>query len=547
MHFTEKVFYVVLSLIGIFPLPCFADAVSPTKAAQDSYLTQQPNILLIVADDLGLLDLGYMGSEIKTPNLDQLAQSGTILRNFYTAPTCSPTRSMLLSGTDHHIAGLGDMAETSSAGTKKHPGYEGYLNHQVTSLATRLQRNGYQTFMTGKWHLGYDQGQRPAHRGFDKSFALLNGAASHFAHGKMLIPGRPPQYLEDDRPISLPDNFYSTTSYTDKMLDYIDAATEQEKPFFAYLSYTAPHWPLQVPDNARDLYQGQYDGGYDRVRNHRISEAQKRGHLPQGVRPAPLPSDAAPWDKVPPLLQKRSARQMEIYAAMVDVMDQQIGRVIAGLAKNGQLDNTVIIFMSDNGPEGGPVTKYLKVEKWVDQAFDSSYDKIGTVASYDFYSRGWAAASAGLDRHYKGSTYQGGIHAPAFITLPGQQGRLKNVSSVTHVKDLYATILDLAHIELSVEQASRLQSRSLVPLLTQKNGTLEDSPQGWELRGNQAMRSGEWKLVKTQRGPWQLFNLARDPGETNDLSENEPEKLSQLLQDWQKYVVQNGILTPSND
>jgi arylsulfatase A-like enzyme len=260
----------------------FCLSVNARSHTDDKFLpmeTKRPNILLVVADDLGLFDLGYMGSEVSTPNLDILANTGTILSDFYTAPTCSPTRSMLLSGTDNHIAGLGDMAETSSAETKKNLGYEGYLNHQVTSLATRLVNNGYRTYMSGKWHLGFQKGQRPAQRGFEKSFALLDGAAGHFAQSKSIFPTHKPKYVQNDLPVVLPDNFYSTISYTDKLLNYLTIEHKNTKPFFAYLSYTAPHWPLQVPDNALDLYQGQYDSGYDIVRQKRIAAAKNKGYV----------------------------------------------------------------------------------------------------------------------------------------------------------------------------------------------------------------------------------------------------------------------------
>lgn len=542
MNFKVNILHLLL-LITIISLPVYSiktESIGIKKNLSTS--KKQPNVLLIVADDLGILDLGYMGSEIKTPNLDRLANSGTILSDFYTAPTCSPTRAMLLSGTDNHIAGLGDMAETSSAETKKNPGYEGYLNHQVTSLATRLVNNGYHTYMAGKWHLGSKKGQRPAQRGFEKSFVLLDGAAGHFAQSKAIFPTHKPKYVENDVPAVLPNDFYSTISYTDKLLDYLTIDKKNTKPFFAYLSYTAPHWPLQVPDNALDLYHGQYDIGYDIVRQKRITAAKNKGRIIKSATVNKQKNKYSSWQSLTKEQQNFSARQMEIYAAMVDIMDQQIGRVIRHLKDTNQLDNSVIIFMSDNGPAGGAVTKNMRIKAWVDNNFDNSYQKIGTVDAWDFYDGGWVAASAGINRHHKGSVFQGGIHSPAFITLPKNQSKVSKLNHLTHVKDIYTTILELTNTPLADRELASLQSNSLVPLLTKESVQIVDVVQGWELRGNKAIRYGNWKLVKSRNQPWHLYDLSIDPSESNDLSSNDPEKVKLLLQHWQLYKEQNGVL-----
>jgi arylsulfatase A-like enzyme len=543
MNIRIKSIQLLLLSLSIFT---FFLSVNARPHTDDKFLpkeTKRLNILLVVADDLGLFDLGYMGSEVNTPNLDILANTGTILSDFYTAPTCSPTRAMLLSGTDNHIAGLGDMAETSSAETKKNPGYEGYLNHQVTSIATRLVNNGYHTYMSGKWHLGFQKGQRPAQRGFEKSFALLDGAAGHFAQSKAIFPTHKPKYVENDLPVVLPDNFYSTISYTDKLLNYLTIEHKNTKPFFAYLSYTAPHWPLQVPDNALDLYQGQYDSGYDIVRQKRISAAKNKGYIIKSVTVNKQEDKHSSWQSLTKDQQKYSSRQMEIYAAMVDIMDQQIGRVIRHLKDTNQFDNTVIIFMSDNGPAGGNVTNKMRINKWVDDNFDKSYQKIGTVDAWDFYDRGWAAVSAGINRHHKGNVYQGGIHSPAFIVLPKNQSKVRKLDQMTHVKDFYSTILDLTRTSLTEEEHSQLQSRSLLPLLIQEDLTQVDVVQGWEFRGNKALRHGNWKLVKSKNQVWQLYDLLSDPSETHDVSKSNPKKVELLLEHWNEYKNKNGVLS----
>ena len=365
------------------------------------------NILLIVADDLGYSDLGAYGGEINTPNLDKLAQSGVQLTKFYVAPNCSPTRAMLLSGTDNHIAGLGTMAE-AKARTKQYdnvPGYEGYLNAQVVTLPELLRDAGYHTYMAGKWHLGKSSSQSPAARGFEKSFSLLNGGASHFDLTGIGMHEQVALYREDFEEVKeLPKDFYSSRFYTKRMIDYIDSQREDGKPFFGYLAYTAPHWPLMAPDESIKKYKGQYSEGYQIIQQKRLKKMKALGLINNDTQAnVKLPS----WEQLSKEEQTKEARAMEIYAAMVDDMDHYIGQLMNYLDSINERENTLIVFLSDNGAEGHDLSLLPPFAKWANKCCDNSLDNMGKAGSYVWYGPAWGTVSSTPLGGYKGSPMQG--------------------------------------------------------------------------------------------------------------------------------------------
>ncbi|HET7000956.1 MAG TPA: sulfatase-like hydrolase/transferase, partial [Puia sp.] len=307
----------------------------------------RPNILMIVADDLGYADLGCYGGEIKTPNIDALAANGILFTHFHTSPLCAPTRSMLLSGNDNHIAGMGSMFSVEGTNRAGKPGYEHHLTDRIVTIAQLLKDGGYQTFMSGKWHLGSAKDQIPYSKGFEKSFALMNGAANHF-NNHPFSPNDTSQYRLDSNIAQYPAGSFSTDVYTDKMITYIDQR-QKGKPFFAYLAYTAPHWPLQVPENYIDRYKGRYEMGYDSLRTLRFATQKAAGIVPENAVLRERNPDIRPWTGLSPEEKKSESRKMEIYAAMVENLDDHIGQLIQFLKKSGLLENTVIVFMSDNG------------------------------------------------------------------------------------------------------------------------------------------------------------------------------------------------------
>jgi arylsulfatase A-like enzyme len=317
--------------------------------------SQKPNILLIVADDMGYSDIAPFGGEVVTPTLSKLADEGIMLTNFHVLPTCSPSRSVLLSGTDNHMAGLGSMEELKTPKQHGKPGYEGYLNNTIAHLPQVLSNAGYQTYLSGKWHLGFEKEHWPSNKGFAETFTLLPGGGSHWADRKPLSPPQIMNYVRNGELVdNLPSDFYSTKNYTDYILEWLERDKNDEKPFFAYVSYTASHDPLHAPKEYIDKYKGKYDKGFERLRIERFESLKKLGIIPETTNMPPWPGKS--WDNLSPKEKKESARDMEVYAAMIDYMDEQISRIFIWLEKNNEMDNTIIVFLSDNGANGAMST-----------------------------------------------------------------------------------------------------------------------------------------------------------------------------------------------
>lgn len=517
----------------------------------------QPNILLIVIDDVGFGDLGLFGSEIRTPTIDDIARQGTLFTDFHTGMTCSPTRAMLLSGVDHHLAGLGNMASVMAENQKGQPGYEGYLNDQVVSIANLLKDGGYRTYMVGKWHLGYKDGYRPQQKGFDRSFALLGAGASHFADMRGLVERRPQvSYMEDDQAVeSLPEDFHTSSHFTDKIIEYIHDDRDGSKPFFAYLAYTAPHWPLGVPDEYLDLYAGMYDEGYDVWRKRRIEQLSLAGTVPANLPDAQRLDGVPAWNDLLPEEQKMEARKMELYAAMMEHLDIQLARLMQSLEDAGELENTAIILMSDNGPEGNDRSRIASNREWLPRAWDLSYENMGRKDSYVFYGPGWGQVSSAPYQLFKAYPAEGGIRAPLIVKAPGNTRRDEVSSVFTTVVDIAPTVLQLAHLdppngEYQGKRVHPLQGDSLLPYLRGQTDAVhgDEFAFGWELFGHRAVRKGDWKLLwvsdKKGHGEWTLHNLLTDPMETNDVSAEEPEKLQEMLKEWSLYMQRNRVILP---
>ncbi len=535
-------------------------AFTASLAASGAVAQDRPNIMLIVADDLGYTDIGVMGSEIDTPVLDDLAAAGTLFTDLMVTPQCSSTRSMLLSGTDSHLAGLGQMAEwKKSPNQEGQPGYIGYLNDDVVSVATTLGEAGYDTFMVGKWHLGRDIGYGPHNRGFDHSFAMEVGVASHFDTRKGYTPSEPlAPYIEDGNAVlELPEGFYSTDFYTDKMIEYLD--TESENPFFAYVAYTSPHWPLQAPDDWLDKYAGRYDEGYEVQKVRRSESLRDKGLFPAEAEIGPfIPGGGQrPWDSLTDEEKAISSRSMEIHAAMVANMDWNIGRLLDYLKETGRYDNTLVLFMSDNGADQGNPTniwnRYGEEAKaeW-SATYDWSLENMGRPNSYVSFQE-WAQGSNGPLRHFKGVTSEGGIRS-MFIAKPVGGMPAGNVSDAfITVMDLAPTFLELAGAEHPAEWNGHPvyphKGKSLLPLVDGSAEQLHDADYiaGVEINQKQAVRKGDWKIVWLKDGPfksesWQLFNLAEDPGETTDLAASDPEKLEEMIAAWNSYVEDSHLI-----
>ena len=522
-----------------------------------------PNVLFVVVDDLGFSDLSAYGSEISTPNMDSLANEGAMLTNFYASATCSPTRSMLLTGVDNHRAGLGTMHGYQTANQEGQPGYAGHLNHEVTTLPELLKTAGYRTYMTGKWHLGATAESSPAARGFDRSFVLLGGGASAFANRMPLKGASKARYQEDGEAVErLPEDFYSTRFYTERLISYLEEGRDSGQPFFAYLAYTSPHWPLQAPQESIGRQKGKYDAGYDALREARLASLQRLGFTTPDVEPFPRLKDAVPWRDLSDGEKAYQARLMEIYAAMVDDVDRYFGRLLSYLRDTGQYDNTLILFMSDNGPEGNELTN---LRDTVPDCCDNSFENLGKADSYVWLGADWAQAGNPPLRMFKAYLGEGGIRVPAFLHFPTRIAPGLRVGEVTHVVDAVPTVLEAAGVEhpqngiFQGRKVAPVAGRSLLPVLTGEAERVHPPDQafGFELFGRRAIRQGDWKALyvprfdrRTARMPsvrldaWQLYNLAEDPAETRDLAVEQPSKLEEMIALWEAYAEENGVILP---
>ncbi len=516
---------------------------------------KKPNFLLVVADDMGWTDLGSFGSEIETPNLDALAQRGVKFTDFYVSISCSPTRSMLLSGTDNHIAGLGNMGELLTPEQRGKPGYEGHLNNRVVSLAEVLRAGGYHTYMAGKWHLGHEPEHFPHARGFERSFSLLFGGASYWSDmfGMMAEQEEIAEYVLDEKRLTeLPKDFYATRSYTDFLIESIRENRGDGKPFLAYLAFTTPHDPLHVPEPWLSKYRGKYNDGYEVLKAKRARAAKRMGLVSANAQMPERYHMLKAWDSLSKGQQALESRAMEVYAGMVNNMDYHFGRVVKFLKDIGEYENTIVIFLSDNGPNPWYSEDYPgnSGSKWFAQ-FDNNIENLGHPMSHYAYGMGWGSASSGPLDLFKVTVAEGGIRSPMLIAGPGVKGG-RQVNTFAYVWDVMPTILELAGIphpkKYRGRQVENMRGKSLRGVLTGSTKTVYAAKDlvGGELLNGKWMRQGDYKAVSVAppygSGNWQLYNVVNDPGETRDLAKEQPEKMKKLRAAWDGYATDVGVV-----
>jgi arylsulfatase A-like enzyme len=481
---------------------------------------EKPNIIVIVVDDMGFSDIGCYGSEIPTPNLDMLAKGGLRFTQFYNTGRCCPTRAALLTGLYSHQTGVGHMTEDQGE-----PGYEGRLNDQCATFAEMLKPAGYFTAMTGKWHVGQNHGVTPWGRGFERS---LNAAAGGFYYpksekAKLFLNG---QSIKNDD-ARLPKDWYSTDLWTTFGLKFIDEARAAKKPFFLYLAHNAPHFPLQAPEDEIAKFRGKYKQGWDKLRLARHAKQIELGIMEPSWKPAPRPDAIAAWDSLDAQQQDRFDHLMAVYAATVSRMDKAIGDLTLGLKERGEMDNTLILFMSDNGgnAEAGPEGR-------------SNGDPTQAQSNW-FCGESWAFLQNTPLRLYKHYNHEGGIATPLIAHWPsGIAAKNELRTQPAHLIDIMATCVDVAGTaplsELHGKPLTPLEGRSLVPAFN--NQPIERNGLFWEHEGNAAVRDGDWKLVRKGRdGDWELYDLAKDRTEQNNLASEHPaqaQKLASMWQDW---------------
>ena len=525
------------------------------QAEDEKGKADRPNFLLVMADDMGYTDIGCFGGEIPTPNIDRIADRGIRFSDFHVSVSCSPTRSMLLSGCDNHVAGLGNMGELLTENQKGKPGYEGHLNRRVVSLAEALKGGGYHTYMAGKWHLGHEPGTLPRDRGFERSFSLLVGGASHWADRYGILPQDDPAKYSRDGEIlkELPADFYSSRSYADFLIDAIREGRHDGRPFLAYLAFTAPHDPMHVPDPWLTMHKGRYDEGYEVFKQKRAAAAKAQGLVPQG---APMP-DRHPmeraWSSLGDEERALEARGMEVYAGMVECMDYHLGRVVRFLEDIGEYENTVVLFLSDNGANPWYSKQYPGADSpEFTKKFDNSLENLGDPGSNHAYGIGWAAASAGPLFRYKMTVSEGGIRTPLLVAGPGVKGSGRTNPAFAYVTDLMPTLLELAGIDRPAEYGGRtlapMTGRSLAGVLAGTEVSAYGSEEfvGGEMGGGRWMRQGAYKAVLVPHpygeGAWELYEVEADPGETRNLATEKPELLKRLQAAWDDYAKRVGVV-----
>lgn len=509
---------------------------------------ESPNILLIVADDLGYADLGAFGSDIRTPNIDRLAAEGLLFTSFHTAPMCAPTRAMLLTGNNNHVAGMG--RQSPSEELARIPGYEGYLSERVVPFSRLLREAGYHTYSAGKWHLGNAREHSPPAAGFERSYQLTHGAANHFNSVGFFEGGS--LYREDGEEVEYPAGTYTTELFTDRLIEFIDSGIDDGRPFFAYAAYTSPHWPLQAPDGWLDLYRGDYDDGYDALRERNFEGLRAAGILTPEQTLPPRNEDVVPWEDLDAEQRRIEARKMELYAAMVENLDHHVGRLIEHLEARGIYENTLIVFMSDNGAAGsedfyytGPFVEYLQAH------YDNSYENMGKPDSWISYGAPWAEAGSAPFSRYKTYTRQGGIAAPMIVAGPGVVHRGEISRAYVTVMDLAPTFLELGGATYPDDGPARpMEGESMAALLSGEASRVhaEDYVTTLFHAGRAFLRRGRWKLTNLDppfdESAFELFDVEADPGETTNLAETHPAVFREMIGLWRSERERLGIVLP---
>jgi len=490
----------------------------------------RPNIVLIMADDMGYSDLGCYGGEIQTPNLDKLAAKGLRFTQFYNAARCCPTRASLMTGLYPHQTDMGWM----TAANLGNVGYRGDLNNKCVTIAEVLKQEGYSTYMTGKWHLTYDRyldGPKhswPCQRGFDHFYGTLSGSGSYFY---------PETLTRDNTRIEAPTEGYYTDAISDKAVQFITEHCQLNsgKPFFLYVAYTCPHWPLHAKPQDIEKYKGSYLEGWDAVRAERYKRMIEMGILDKAWPITPRDENVEPWDKVEPAERQVWDLRMAVYAAQIDCMDQGIGRIIQALEKTGKLDNTLIMFLSDNGACAENISRGKK-----------ELELLGTNESFESYRRPWANVSNTPFRLYKHWVHEGGIATPHIMHWPvgiKAGGELRHQPG--HIIDIMPTCCKVAGATYPSKYKGNeilpLEGKSLIPAFDNKH--IKREALYWEHEANRAIRTGRWKLVAEGiDGPWELYDLDTDRTEMNNLAQRHPDSVKKMATVWQRYAERTNVL-----
>ena len=522
----------------------------------NSQTGERPNVVLILADDLGFTDIAPFGSEIDTPNIARLAASGLSFTNYHTAANCAPARAMLLTGVDSHRNGVPNIPESIPPEQLAYDHYQGVLSQNVVTLASLLRDSGYHTYMTGKWHLGHTPELLPSARGFERTIAMADTGADNWEQRTYLPIYDEAHWYADGEKHTLPDDFYSSEYFIDKTIEFISANESDDKPFFAYIPFQAVHMPVQAPREFSDKYAGVYDQGWTVMREQRRLAAEEAGVIPENTEVIVTPG-TLDWNALTEEQRDHHARRMEVYAGMVDAMDMHIGRLMTYLESIGEYENTIFIFTSDNGAEGSPLispTGNSVLDPWFERVgYETGIENLGEKGSWVGIGPSNATIAASPLAYYKFHANEGGLRVPLVMSGPGisQRGQLSD--EFVFVTDLAPTILSLAGVN---DHGGSWQTREVEPIvgkdfssyLRGRAGPIHTAsePIGYEMGGSGALFKGDYKIVinkfEQNESEWHLFNIKTDPGEANDLAEAEPELLAEMLADYEQWASSNNVL-----
>ena len=507
----------------------------------------QPNVVVLLVDDAGFMDFGAYGGEANTPHITRLAQEGVRFSNYHTSPLCAPSRAMLLTGLDNHKTGVATIPEVVTKEQKDSPAYALRLLPGVETIADHLKGAGYQTYMTGKWHLGRGDGDLPNHHGFDRSFVLDASGADNWEQKSFMPFYDEAPWFEDGEPARLPDDFYSSKFLVDKMIDYLKSGQSQD-PFFAYIAFQAIHIPVQAPREFVDRYEGVYKDGWHALLERRFQKAKELGLVPAEASAPRMHPKLRQWESLTPAERDHYEGNMMVNAGMLDAMDHHIGRLIQYLESSGQLENTIIVVTSDNGPEFGDPASDSRFRAWMSQnGYHTDLNQLGEKGFMGAIGPEWASAAAVPGSLFKMYASEGGTRVPLIVRGPGIAPQEFN-NALTFVTDVAPTIAELAGLS-----SEGMDGKSLRPLLTGDATEVyaDDEPVGLEVAGNAALFKGRYKMTKNTLphgdAEWRLHDLHQDPMESVDLSNKLPEVRAVLLADFDRYADAMGVVPLPKD
>jgi arylsulfatase A-like enzyme len=533
-----------------FLVTMLAAPVSSNETLIGTGSDQRPNVVVILVDDAGLTDFAPFGGEAKMPAIQTLAERGIKFSNYHTSPLCAPSRAMLLTGIDNHRTGIATVPEVLTANQAGQPGYSMFLEPGVRTLADRLKAEDYRTYMTGKWHLGSGAQDLPNSHGFDRSFALDASGADNWEQKPYIGYYDFAPWYEDGKPADLPEDFYSSKFIVDRMIRYLesDKQPNRRQPFFSYLAFQAIHIPVQAPREVTDSYNGVYDQGWHQLRKMRHQRAIALGLIAPDTALAEMPASSQDWGNLSPRDRALYARAMQVQAAMLESMDSHIGRFVEYLDGRGELDNTLFIVTSDNGPEPSYPLDISGMKTWMSfNGYNHRLGNLGEKGSMVAIGLEWASASASPLNMFKFYAAEGGIRVPLIIAGPNIESQNWQPAMVM-VTDIAPTVLDYLEVKDQHKEAVAITGRSMMPLLEDSATEIyaDDEAIGMEVSGNSALIKGDYKLSRNSPphgdNIWRLYNLAADPGESQDLRALQPEKFDLMMEDYNKYASEFGVI-----